>query len=101
MPPAGGLEVVGAAGVIGGTIGATAGVDVGAGATVVVGWTVTVLGATVTVDTDELAAVDVLSSSSPLPAIAAMIRSNTTAPIPPKIHGFFDFFWGCCWVQSG
>jgi hypothetical protein len=61
---------------------------------------VTVLGAAVTVDTEEAAAFVDSSSDSLPPAIAAMIRRRTTAPMPPKIHGFFDFFSGGC-VHDG
>jgi hypothetical protein len=96
IPPAGAADVVA------GATGAGAGVDVRAGGAVVVGSTVTVLGGTVTVETDDVAAVvDCFSFSSEPPAIAAITSRTTTAPIPPKIHGFFDFFggWGC--VQVG
>jgi hypothetical protein len=88
MPPAGAADVVA------GTIGAgRAGVTVLVGAAVVVvGCTVTVLGATVTVETVELAAAEDLSLFSLPPAIATTTKSATTAAMPPKIHGFFDFF---------
>jgi hypothetical protein len=94
MPPDGAAEVVA------GATGAGAGVDERVGATVVVACTVTVLGAAVTVDTDDAAAVD-LSSASPPPAIAAMMRSKTTTPMPPKIQGFFDFFGGVWGAHDG
>lgn len=88
MPPAGDADAV-----LGAT-GTTMGVDAGAGAAAVVGATVIVLGAAVTVVVIELVAVEVLFFSSPTPEIPATTKSATTAAIPPKIQGFFDFFAG-------